>query len=150
MKVFPYLATPNTELQTVAGSVELPATADQVWSLIGAFGSDWHPLIARVRLTGTGIGQLRTLEMADGKVIVERLEALDDAQRFCRYTNVAGVPAAHYTGMLEVAPNGGGCIVTWRVQYLADGRPDIEVKRLVLALQKTGLESLQARFGVAQ
>jgi hypothetical protein len=150
MKVFPYLATPNTELQTVAGSVELAATADQVWSLIGAFGGDWHPLIARVRLTGTGIGQLRALEMADGKVIVERLEVLDDAQRICRYTNVAGVPAAHYTGMLEVAPNGSGCIVTWRVQYLADGRPDIEVKRLVSALQKTGLESLQARFGVAQ
>ena len=60
MKVFPYFATPNTELQTVAESVELAATPDEVWSLIGQFGGAWHPLIARVSLTGTGIGQLRT------------------------------------------------------------------------------------------
>ena len=38
MKVFPYFATPNTELQTVAESVELAAAPDEVWSLIGQFG----------------------------------------------------------------------------------------------------------------
>src|SRR6516164_8220999 len=37
MKVFPYFATPNTELQTVAESVELAAAPDTVWSLIGQF-----------------------------------------------------------------------------------------------------------------
>ena len=36
MKVFPYFATPNTELQTVAESVELAATPDEVWSVIGS------------------------------------------------------------------------------------------------------------------
>ena len=35
-KTFPYLAAPNTELQTVADSVDLAATPDQVWALIGA------------------------------------------------------------------------------------------------------------------
>ena len=53
-----------------------------MWSLIGQFSLDWHPLIARVRLTGEGIGQLRTLETRDGKEIVERLEAIDNAKRF--------------------------------------------------------------------
>ena len=37
MKVFPYFATPNTELQTIAESVELAAAPDEVWSLIGQF-----------------------------------------------------------------------------------------------------------------
>ena len=60
MKVFPYFATPNTELQTVAESVELAATPDDVWSVIGQFNLDWHPAVARVRLIGEGIGQLRT------------------------------------------------------------------------------------------
>ena len=86
MKVFPYFATPNTELQTVAESVELAAAPDEVWSLIGQFDLDWHPLVARVSLTGTGIGQLRTIETLDGKEIVERLEAIDNAKRFYRYT----------------------------------------------------------------
>src|SRR5215468_5062920 len=49
MKLFPYLATPNMELQTVVESVEIAATPDEVWSLIGQFGGAWHPLTARVR-----------------------------------------------------------------------------------------------------
>ena len=67
MKVFPYFATPNTELQTLSESVELAAAPDTVWSLIGQFGGDWHPLVARVSLTGTGVGQLRKIETLDRK-----------------------------------------------------------------------------------
>jgi hypothetical protein len=81
MKVFPFFATPTTELQAVAQSIELAATADEVWSLIGNFGGSWHPLIARISLTGTGIGQLRTIETLDGTEIVERLEAIDNVRR---------------------------------------------------------------------
>ena len=43
MKVFPYFATPNTEIQTVADSVELAAPPDDVWSVIGQFNLEWHP-----------------------------------------------------------------------------------------------------------
>ena len=45
-KEFPYLASPNTQLQTVLDSVEVSASPDQVWALIGSFGGTWHPLIA--------------------------------------------------------------------------------------------------------
>src|SRR6516225_2457693 len=102
MKVFPYFATPNTELRTVADSVELAAAPDTVWSLIGQFGGDWHPLVARVSLIGTGVGQLRKIETLDRKEIVERLDAIDNAKRFYRYELVAGIPASRYTGTLEV------------------------------------------------
>jgi hypothetical protein len=147
MKVFPYLATRNTELQTVAESVLLGAAPDKVWSVIGEFGGTWHPLIARISVTGTGIGQLRTIETLDGKEIVERLEAIDDAKRLLRYSSIAGVAASHYTGMLEVMPNGGGCVADWRVQFLANHQPDVVVKTRVSTLVKTGLESLKTRFG---
>jgi hypothetical protein len=149
-KMFPYLATPNTELQTIAESVELAADPDEVWSSIGQFSLDWHPLVARVGLTGTGAGQLRTIATLDGKEIVERLDAIDNAKRSYRYKLVAGVPASHYTGVLEVRPKGSGCVADWRVQYLANGQPDILVKDLVSTLQKTGFESLRTRFGVAK
>ena len=150
MKVFPYFATPNTELQTVAESVELAATPDEVWSLIGQFGGTWHPLTARVRLTGTGIGQLRTIQTLDGRQIVERLEAIDDAKRFFRYTNIAGMPVSQYTGTLEVKPKGGGSVVDWRAQFLAISAADRGVKVIVSTLFRTGLESLKPRFGVAK
>jgi hypothetical protein len=148
LTTFPYLATPNSELQTVADSVALDADPDEVWSAIGSFDLSWHPRVARVRLTGTGIGQLRTMETLDGKEIVERLEAIDNAKRSMRYTNIAGIAASQYTGTLEVKPKGRGSVAEWRVQYLANGQPDIVVKTIVLALQKTGLESLTTRFGV--
>ena len=149
MKVFPYFATPNTELQTVAESVELAEPPDTVWSLIGQFNIDWHPLVAKVSLTGTGIGQLRTIATIDGKEIVERLDVVDNAKRFYRYSLVAGTPASHYTGMLEVKPQGSGCTAYWRVQYLADNQPDIVVRTTVSTLLKTGLGSLKLRFAGA-
>jgi len=148
-KAFPYFATPNTELQTVEQSIELAAAPDDVWSLIGDFGGSWHPLTARVSVTGSGIGQLRTIETLDGQNIVERLEMIDDAKRFFRYTNIAGMPVSHYTGMLEVKPTSRGCVVEWRAQFLANRQSDRAVKSLVSTLLKTGLESLKSRFGVA-
>ena len=101
-----------------------------MWSLIGQFNLDWHPLVARVRLTGTGIGQLRTIETLDGREIVERLEAIDNAKRFYRYTLIAGIPASHYAGMLEVKPKGSGSVAEWRVQFLANNQPDIVVRTI--------------------
>jgi len=149
MKVFPYFATPNTELQTVSQSIEVAATPDEVWSVIGDFGGAWHPLLARVRVTGTGIGQLRTIETVDGREIVERLEAIDNVRRCFRYTSIAGMPVSHYTGLLEVKPNGGGSVVDWRTQFVANRQTDRAAKVLVSTLLNTGLESLKSRFGVA-
>jgi hypothetical protein len=144
---FPYLASPNAELQNLAFSVDLAATPDQVWALIGGFGGDWHPLIASVKLTGTGVGQLRTIETIDGKQIIERLDAVDEAQRSYRYTSIAGIPATDYTGMLDVKPKGSGSSVEWRVQYMPGGQPDLIVKTISSTLLKTGLDSLKPRFG---
>ena len=150
MKTFPYFATPNTELQTVDGSVELAAAPDVVWSLVGRFSLDWHPLVASVGLTGTGIGQLRRIRNITGEEIVERLEAVEDAKHFYRYALVAGVPASRYVGEIEVKPNGSGCVVDWRVQFLANHQTDRAVKSKVSTLVSTGLDSLKSRFGVAK
>ena len=143
MKVFPYFATPNRELQTVAESVELAAPPDAVWSLIGQFGGDWHPMAASVSVIGTGVGQLRKIEMLDGKEIVERLDAIDNAKRFFRYTSIAGSSASRFTGTLEVTPKGSGSVADWRVQFLGPAG----VRGMMSSLLKTGLDSLKSRFG---
>ena len=131
---FPIWPPPNTQLQTVADSVDLSASPDQVWALIGSFGGMWHPLIAKIQLTGAGIGQLRTIETIDGKQIIERLDAVDNSQRLYRYTMISGIPAVDYTGTLGVKPKGTGSSVEWRVQYLADGQPTLVVKTIVTTL----------------
>jgi hypothetical protein len=145
---FPYLASPNTELQSVVQTIDLAATPEHVWALIGSFGDlSWHPLAAAVVLTGTGIGQLRTAETIDGKKIIERLTATDPSARSYSYAGVSGLPASNYTGKLSVTPKGAGSTVEWSSQYLPDGQPDIIIKTILTTLFKVGLESLKKRFG---
>ena len=147
LTTFPYEASPNTQLQTVANTVDLSASPDQVWGTIGKFGGLWHPLIASIELTGEGVGQLRRLETIDGKQIIERLKTMDNSQKFYRYTNVSGIGVVDYTGTLGVKPKGAGSSVEWSVQFLADGQADFIVKTIVSSLEKTGLDSLKTRFG---
>ncbi len=149
-KTFPYFATPNLELQQVSESIDLDAAPDRVWKLIGQFGGDWHPLIANIELIGTGIGELRVIETIDGKQIIERLDAIDNTARSYRYTNISGIPASDYTGMLQVKSNGAGSSVEWRARYLGNGQGDLIVRTIVSTLFKTGLESLKARLGAAK
>jgi Polyketide cyclase / dehydrase and lipid transport len=117
-----------------------------VWSLIGQFNLTWHPAVARASLIGEGVGQLRRLETRDGREIIERLEAVDNGERSYRYSLVAGVPASHYTGTIEVKPKGNGCVAGWRVDFLANNQPDIVARTMVSALVSTGLGSLKRRF----
>ncbi len=149
MKTFPYFATPNTEVQSVVESVALAAAPDAVWAVFGQFNLDWHPGVAQVRLVGDGIGQLRRIETRDGRQIVERLEAIDDARRVQRYALVAGMPASFYAGTVEVRPSGSGSVAAWRVDFLADKQPDIVVRGMVSGLLKSGMANLKKRFGGA-
>jgi Polyketide cyclase / dehydrase and lipid transport/Domain of unknown function (DUF4331) len=147
-KTFPYQASPNSELQTVHDSVDLAASPDQVWSLIGKFGDlMWHPLAASIKLTGEGVGQLRSIETIDGKQIIERLELMDNPRMLYRYTAVSGLGVVNYTGTLDVKPKGSGSSVEWRAEFLADNQPTLIVKIIVSTLMKTGFEALQKRFG---
>jgi len=144
---FPYLASPNTQVQTAVDSVDLAATPDKVWALIGKFGAIWHPLIAKIQVTGSGVGQLRTMEMIDGKQIIERLDEINDSQRSYRYTMICGIGAVDYVGSIDVKPRGTGSSVEWRVQYWADGQADFVVKTIVTTLLRTGLAGLKEHFG---
>jgi hypothetical protein len=146
-QTFPYEASPNSELQTVADSVDLAGAPDQVWALVGQFGGMWHPLIASIKLTGESVGQLRSIETIDGKQIIERLEFIDNAQRLYRYTSVSGLGVVDYTGTFDVKPKATGSSVEWRVQFLADNQPTLIVKTIVATLMKTGFEALAKRFG---
>ena len=123
MKVFPYFATPNTEIQTVTGAVELAAPPDDVWSVIGQFNLQWHPAVARARLIGEGLGQLRKLETRDGREIVERLAEVDNTNRSYRYTLISGVPASHYTGVIDVKPKANGSVAEWRIEFWPTTNP---------------------------
>ena len=147
-KNFPYFAAPYTEIRSVVDRVDLKAEPDKVWELIGRFGDlYWHPLVADIKLIGSGVGALRGVETIDGKQITDRLDAVDDSSRSYRYSNVSGLPVSNYTGFLGVKPSGTGSSVEWSAQYVANGQGDVIVRTIISTFFKTGLDSLKPRFG---
>lgn len=150
LKMFPYAAPPNTHLMKVGSSIDVAAPSDQVWSLIGRFDADWHPQFAEIQLSGMGVGQLRTVTTIDGKKIVDRLEGIDNDRRSLSYTMLSGLPAANYSGELEVRPKGSGSSVHWNIEYRPDGQAAFFVNTIVSSLIKEGLNSLEKRFGSSQ
>jgi len=146
---FPYVRPGNKNMLSVTRSAELKATAQEVWQVIGGFGSLWHPLVAQLTLTGDGPGQLRRIETVDGKIILERLNEHDDAQKIYRYAMVSGIPANPYNGTLSVQATATGSIVAWSVAYRPEGQGDLIVRLIISSLLNAGMAELKKRFGAA-
>ena len=147
---FPYLAPPNKKILKISESVELLASPDAVWSVVGRFDGLWNPLVASISLIESGVGQLREIETIDGKSIVERLDAIDDLKQTLSYSLVSGIPAKPYSGVIQVSPVGTGSKVTWTVQYRPSGQGELIVHMIIRSLITRGFKSLQDIFGVSK
>ncbi|MFM0226972.1 SRPBCC family protein [Paraburkholderia dipogonis] len=128
-----------------SASLEVPATADRVWQLIGGFNSlpDWLPLIADSELSEGG--RVRHLKTADGHVIIERLEAFDQNARSYSYSIMeAPFPASDYLATLSVqeVAGTGSSLVTWSGSFSPVGVSDIEVVQLFHRIYEEGLVAL--------
>jgi hypothetical protein len=134
-------------MATVEEHVRISAPADEVWSIVRDFGSiaDWAPPIADADLDGEGVGAERTLTLADGGQVVERLEALDDDDRTLRYSIVDGpLPVAEYEGTFSVtAIDDSTCEVAWGSTFTVDGPPEDEITGMFSELYTAGLDGLR-------
>ncbi|MER5280608.1 SRPBCC family protein [Streptomyces sp. NPDC002809] len=130
-------------------TLDMPHSAGRIWQLIGGFGSlpDWLPYITDSRLSDGG--RLRTLTNADGGVIVERLEAFDEATRTYRYSIAqAPFPVTGYLSTLRVidlGPEGGR--VEWSGTFTPDGTSDSEAIALFDGIYRDGLAALAGTLG---
>ncbi|MGY0020844.1 SRPBCC family protein [Streptomyces sp. YJ-C3] len=131
-------------MTSAAVSLDVPRSADQVWRLIGGFGSlpDWLPYITESRLTEGG--RVRTLTNDEDQVIVERLEAFDEAARSYRYSIArAPFPVRQYRSTLRVVDRGAdGARVEWSGEFVPDGVTDAEATALFETIYRDGLRAL--------
>ena len=147
LTTFPYLAPPNKKMLKISQTVTLQASPAAVWSVVSQFGNAWNPLIAAIKLLGSGVGQLRDIETIDGKSMVERLDAIDNNKMMLNYSLVSGIPAKPYTGSISISPEKDGCKVTWTVNYRPSGQGELIVHLIVNSLIERGFKALQERFG---
>lgn len=134
-------------MATASAFIDVPASAEQVWQLIGGFNSlpDWLPFIVKSELSEGG--RVRSLETADGAVVVERLEAFDNAGKTYSYSiEQAPFPATDYLATLRVEAQGQSARVTWSGRFTAKGVTDEEVEALFNGIYQGGLEALRANY----
>ena len=139
-----------------AQSVELASPADRVWQLVGDFNSlhEWHPAVEESRLNraddedGDGETQ-RTLELAGGGEIRERLEDSDDQQMQYRYSILDGpLPVENYVATIRVRADGvNRCTVEWTSDFDPVGVKDAEAVQIIEGIYSAGLENLRKLFG---
>ncbi|MGR3909603.1 SRPBCC family protein [Burkholderia sp. SR8] len=129
-------------------SIEISASADTVWKLIGGFGSlpDWLSYIPASELSEGG--RVRSLANPDGDSIVERLVAFDDADRSYTYAILqAPFPVVNYRSTLRVRENGANAsTVEWSGTFTPNGATDDDAIALFRGIYEDGLAELAKRF----
>ncbi len=135
-----------------SATVTLPVAPDRVWQLIGGFDSlpDWLPYIPKSELSEGG--RVRRLANPQGSVIVERLEAFDNAARSYSYSILeAPFPVTGYRSTLRVVgvDSDRASRVEWSGEFTPAGVTDEAASQLFEGIYRDGLKALEATLSGA-
>ena len=138
----------------VEASIDIPVSPDEIWRLIGGFGSlpDWLSFMPTSELTEGG--RVRRLANRDGETLVERLVAFEDTARSYSYSYSlleAPFPVTDHLATLRVhqTDGGKGSRVQWFCRFEPNGVSDHEASQLIQVIQgifDDGLKSLAAKL----
>lgn len=134
-------------MATATAFIDIPVSAEQVWQLIGGFNSlpDWLPFIPRSELSDGG--RVRSLQTADGAVVIEHLQTFDNMGRTYSYSiEQAPFPATEYLATIKVEAQGDGARVTWSGRFEPVGVSNEEVEALFTGIYSGGLQALRANY----
>ena len=136
-------------MATTTVSIEIPATVDQVWQLMGGFDSlpDWLPFIPK-SVVSEG-GRVRTLTTSDGGTVIERLEAFDNRQRSYSDSIIqAPFPVVDYLSTIAVVATADSNItrVEWSGSFTPVNVSDADAEALFSGIYRDGLQALKNNF----
>src|SRR3546814_7926879 len=133
----------------VSVSQKIPASAQQVWEMIGNFNSmaDWHPLVQRSELEKGGT--VRRLTMPDGSTLVETLVSEDGKERIYQYAIPDGqLPLSGYRATIRVSEDAdGNCTAEWEGEFEPKST---DAEDLISGLYKTGFDNLRKMFEIGK
>lgn len=136
-------------MATTTISIEISASVDQVWQLMGGFDSlpDWLPFIPK-SVVSEG-GRVRTLTTSDGGTVIERLEAFDNRQRSYSYSIIqAPFPVVDYLSTIAVVATADSNItrVEWSGSFTPVNVSDADAEALFSGIYRDGLQALKNNF----
>jgi uncharacterized protein YndB with AHSA1/START domain len=122
-------------------SVDVAAAPHEVWNLAGdpARVHEWFTPVVDVRIKGDE----RTVTMANGATLVERLVDRDDPTLTYSYEVLSGIPGlTSHRATIWVTPHARGATINWRQQATSE-REDYDIEARLSALMTVGLERLR-------
>ena len=135
----------------VAETVEVAASADDVWAAIAGFCSiaDWHPVIAKCEESEKDGEKHRTLTTGDGGVLLEKLDSMDEGNMSFTYSILEGpLPIENYQSTISVEKNSADkATVSWTSTFDAAGVTDDEARTLLEGIYRAGLDELGVQLG---
>ena len=136
-------------MATTTVSIEIPASVDQVWQLMGGFDSlpDWLPFIPKSMVSEGG--RVRSLTTSDGGTVIERLEAFDNRQRSYSYSIIqAPFPVVDYLSTIAVVATADNNItrVEWSGSFTPVNVSDADAEALFSGIYRDGLQALKNNF----
>jgi hypothetical protein len=132
----------------VSGSVVVSGKPDQVWYKIGAFCAikEWHPAISKCEETEESGVIHRTLTTKDGAKIKEKL--VDKTDTSYTYEIIESpLPIRNYRAQIGVSADVDKTRVDWKSNFDAEGVADVEAKKVISDIYKTGLDKIAKTAG---
>ena len=128
---------------------DLQASAESVWELVRGFGEimKWSgDAIQSVSVEGDGIGAVRTIGIAGGAQLQEKLEAHDDGKRTFSYSFVGELllPLDDYYATLTIIDTGANqCRVEWGSTFTPKGVSEEQARGMVEGIYTNGIGGIK-------
>ena len=128
---------------------ELQASGEVVWQLVRGFGEimKWSGgAVESVSVEGDGIGAVRTIGIAGGAQLQEKLEAHDDAKRSFSYSFVGELllPVKDYYATMTIIDTGANqCRIEWGSTFTPNGVGEEQAGGMIEGIYKNGIAGLK-------
>jgi hypothetical protein len=123
-----------------------------LWDRFGGWCAiaEWHPAVKSCTESKEGDAEFRTLTLADGGKIKEKL--LDKSGTSYRYAIVESpLPVKNYEAQFSVTPDDDDedeINIVWAATYdAADGKEDKEARKTIDGIFKDGIASIKEKLG---
>jgi hypothetical protein len=138
-------------MSSAKAHLDTPFQTDEVWHIIGGFGSlpDWFPEVSQTELAEGG--RIRYLHDSSGHAFVERLETYDHAAHRYTYSIVESpISVTNYLATLEVTPGivNDGSHIEWSCTFTPVKMSDEEAEGVFRTIFSAGLKALATHLKV--
>jgi hypothetical protein len=129
------------------------APADAVWSFFRDFGGVQKfagPMVKSCTIEGDGIGAVRTIALAQGAPIRERLVQFDDQAKSFSYAilGACDLPIDDYVGTVQIRADGPSrSTIDWIGTFDPKGAPEAAAKQVVEGIYKGGIDAIKNALG---